>query len=161
MKNVNEILSARGYSRPETCRCHQVADFLSLNRYYGWYVLGGTEIGEAEALFRREMDAWMEIEPDKPFVFTEFGADTHAAIDKLPSVMWSESYQIEVLEMCTRVFDSYEAVTGEHVWCFADFQTTEGVMRVDGNKKGVFTRQRQPKRAAFWLRDRWDQPGLD
>lgn len=28
-------------------------------------------------------------------------------------------------------------------------------MRVDGNKKGLFTRDRQPKMAAFFLRDRW------
>ena len=30
-----------------------------------------------------------------------------------------------------------------------------GVMRVDGNKKGAFTRDRQPKAVAFLLRDRW------
>jgi beta-glucuronidase len=28
-------------------------------------------------------------------------------------------------------------------------------MRVDGNKKGVFTRDRRPKAAAFALRRRW------
>ena len=32
---------------------------------------------------------------------------------------------------------------------------TEGIMRVNGNKKGVFTRQRQPKDAAFYFRSRW------
>ena len=143
-------------SKPDTCQCHQVADFISLNRYYGWYVLGGPDIEEAEFVFHKEMDAWMALEPNKPFIFTEYGADTHAAIDKLPSVMWSESYQNEVLAMCERVFDDYDAVVGEQVWNFADFQTTEGIMRVDGNKKGIFTRQRQPKRAAFHLKERWD-----
>ena len=143
-------------SRPESCCCHQVADFLSFNRYYGWYALGGPDIGEAELAFRAEMDAWMALEPNKPMIFTEYGADTLASIDKLPSVMWSESYQIEMLEMCERVFDSYDAITGEQVWNFADFQTTEGIMRVDGNKKGIFTRQRQPKRAAFHLKQRWE-----
>jgi Beta-galactosidase/beta-glucuronidase len=144
-------------SRPENCCCHQIADFLSFNRYYGWYALGGADIVDAELAFRAEMDAWMELEPSKPMIFTEYGADTHAAIDKLPSVMWSESYQIEVLEMVERVFDSYEAIVGEQVWNFADFQTTEGIMRVDGNKKGIFTRQRQPKRAAFHLKERWEK----
>ena len=93
-------------------------------------------------------------------IFTEYGADTLSTVDKLPSVMWSESYQIEMLEMCSRVFDSYEAIVGEQVWNFADFQTTEGIMRADGNKKGIFTRQRQPKRAAFWLRQRWEGMGV-
>ena len=143
-------------SRPETCRCHQIADFLSFNRYYGWYVLGGPDIEDAEMAFRGEMDAWMKLEPNKPMIFTEYGADTHSAIDKIPSVMWSESYQIEMLAMCERVFDSYDAIVGEQVWNFADFQTTEGIMRVDGNKKGIFTRQRQPKRAAFHLKERWE-----
>ena len=143
-------------SRPESCRCHQVADLLSFNRYYGWYALGGPDIEEAELAFRAEMDAWMTLEPDKPMIFTEYGADTLSSIDKLPSVMWSESYQNEMLAMCERVFDSYEAIVGEQVWNFADFQTTEGIMRVDGNKKGIFTRQRQPKRAAFHLKERWE-----
>ena len=38
----------------------------------------------------------------------------------------------------------------------ADFQTVEGLMRVNGNKKGVFTRQRQPKRVAYKLKERWE-----
>ena len=32
------------------------------------------------------------------------------------------------------------AFIGEHVWNFADFMTTQGVTRVVGNRKGVFTR---------------------
>ena len=46
-------------------------------------------------------------------------------------------------------------VIGEHVWNFADFATTANTMRVIGNRKGVFTRERQPKMAAFALRRRW------
>ena len=42
--------------------------------------------------------------------------------------------------MCHRVFDRIDAVVGEHVWNFADFATAPGVLRVDGNKTGVFTR---------------------
>jgi beta-glucuronidase len=51
--------------------------------------------------------------------------------------------------------DAVDAVVGEHVWNFADFRTTPGIMRVDGNKKGVFSRDRNPKAAAFVLRRRW------
>jgi beta-glucuronidase len=46
-------------------------------------------------------------------------------------------------------------MAGEHVWNFADFQTTLGIYRVDGNKKGVFTRDRKPKAVAHDLRTRW------
>lgn len=140
----------------KTDLCHHVADFISLNRYYGWYLLGGSEIGEAEKAFRAELQGWEEAEPEKPIIFTEYGADTNAELDKLPSVMWSESYQIEVLSMCHRVFDETPGVAGEQIWNFADFQTGEGIIRMNGNKKGIFTRQREPKRAAFYLKERWN-----
>src|SRR5699024_4474676 len=92
----------------------------------------------------------------RPFVFTEYGGDTLSSEHKLPSVMWSQEYQREALEMLHRVVDSYDFVQGEQVWNFADFQTGDGIMRVNGNKKGVFTRQRQPKDAAFLLKARWE-----
>ena len=57
--------------------------------------------------------------------------------------------------MFHRVFDRVDAVVGEQVWNFADFATSSGVMRVDGNKKGVFTRERRPKASAHLLRRRW------
>jgi beta-galactosidase/beta-glucuronidase len=58
------------------------------------------------------------------------------------------------LDMNHRIFDRIDAVVGEHVRNFADF-TTSGINRVGGNKKGVFTRDRQPKVAAWALRRRW------
>lgn len=143
------------------CRCYHLSDFISLNRYYGWYILGGNEIGDAEVKFRKEMDDWAALKLDKPFIFSEYGADTMPSEHKLPSVMWSQEYQGEVLEMLHKVFDSYGFVKGEQIWNFADFQTTEGLMRVNGNKKGIFTRQRQPKDAAFLLKRRWEGLPLD
>ena len=68
---------------------------------------------------------------------------------------WTEDYQVELLEMSHRVFDRIETVVGEHVWNFADFATAPGIMRVGGNSKGVFTRERKPKAAAHLLRRRW------
>uniref|UniRef100_A0A1B0GCD1 Glycoside hydrolase family 2 catalytic domain-containing protein n=1 Tax=Glossina morsitans morsitans TaxID=37546 RepID=A0A1B0GCD1_GLOMM len=41
---------------------------------------------------------------------------------------------------------------GEFVWNFADFKTEQTYTRVGGNRKGVFTRSRQPKAAAYALR---------
>ena len=143
-------------SAPDKCRCYDLCDMICLNRYYGWYISGGPEIDEAELKFRAEMDKWAAKKLDVPFVFTEFGTDTLAAEHKLPSVMWSQEYQNEYLAMNFKVFDSYDFVQGELVWNFADFQTTEGIMRVNGNKKGVFTRQRQPKDAAFAFKRRWE-----
>lgn len=66
-----------------------------------------------------------------------------------------------ILDMNHRVFDSYDWVKGELVWNFADFRTTEGILRVNGNKKGIFTRQRQPKAAAFNFKNRWENLPVD
>ena len=144
-------------STPGKDTCGELCDFISLNRYYGWYILGGPDLRDAEAAFRAEMDAWRPICENKPLIFTEFGADTYAGEHKLPSVMWAQEYQNECYEMNFRVMDDYDFVKGELVWNFADFQTTEGIMRVNGNKKGIFTRNRQPKDAAFLLKKRWEQ----
>ena len=148
-------------SLPDTCKCYQFSDIIALNRYYGWYMKGGYEICVAEELFRKEMDAWKEKKLNKPFIFTEYGADTLASEHKLPSVMWSQEYQDEYLKMTHEVFDSYDFIKGEQIWNFADFQTTEGIMRVNGNKKGVFTRQRQPKDIAYKLKERWENLPVD
>lgn len=143
-------------STPDACKCYSFSDILSLNRYYGWYNRGGYEMKEAKELFIAEMDQWKALYLNKPFLFTEFGADTMVGVHKLPSVMWSEEYQEEYLRMQFEVFDSYDFVKGEQVWNFADFQTTEGIMRVNGNKKGIFTRNRQPKAVAYVFKNRWE-----
>lgn len=141
----------------ETSKCKQFPDFYLFNRYPGWYHKWGYEISDGEAYLREELDQWQQSTINKPIVFTEYGADTQAGLHKLPSVMWSEEYQIELLQMFNRVFDDYDCVRGEQPWNLADFQTVEGNMRVNGNKKGLFTRDRQPKEAAFYLRKRWQQ----
>ncbi len=143
-------------SKPELCQVYPVCDFICLNRYYGWYISGGPEIDEAEALFRDEMNRWAAKDLNVPFVFTEFGTDTLGSEHKLPSVMWTQEYQNEYYEMNFKVFDSYDFIQGELTWNFADFQTSEGIFRVNGNKKGVFTRTRQPKESAFILKKRWE-----
>jgi len=143
-------------SQPELCKCYQLCDFICLNRYYGWYIKGGPELVDAREAFLIEMNKWKDKNLNIPFVFTEFGTDTMAAEHKLPSIMWSQEYQNEYLDMNFEIFDQFEFVQGELVWNFADFQTTEGIMRVNGNKKGIFNRVRQPKSAAFVLKKRWE-----
>ena len=144
---VNVMLAPHG-----KCRVSQFADVLMLNRYYGWYVNTG-DLVAAEKAWRDELEGWAG--DGKPIIVTEYGADTVAGLHQLVPQPWSEEYQVALLEMNSRVFDSFDAVVGEHVWNFADFATTSGIMRVGGNKKGVFTRDREPKAAAHWLRGRW------
>lgn len=147
-------------SSPEKCQCYMLCDFISLNRYYGWYI-EGSNLDEALIQFKEEMDAWAEKELNVPFIFTEFGTDHLSTMHKLPSIMWSQEYQNEYLKMYFDVFDSYDFVKGELVWNFADFATSQGIFRVNGNNKGVFTRDRQPKDDAFTFKERWEKLPLN
>lgn len=128
-------------------------DVICLNRYYGWYH-GLGDLEEAEALLERELRGWQG-KHGKPIIMTEYGADTLAGLHSTMALPWSEEFQVDLLNMYHRVFDRVDAVVGEHVWNFADFQTSLQVFRVDGNKKGIFTRDRLPKAAAHSLRRRW------
>jgi beta-glucuronidase len=145
---VNVMLAPHG-----KCRVSQFGDVLMLNRYYGWYVNTG-DLEAAELAWEEELTAWAG--DGKPIIITEYGADTYPGLHSITAGSpWSEEYQVEYLEMNHRVFDRCEAVVGEQMWNFADFATTSGIMRVGGNKKGAFTRDRQPKAAAHYLRNRW------
>jgi beta-glucuronidase len=128
-------------------------DVLMLNRYHGWYAQTG-DLAAAERALEEELRAWVD-KHEKPIIFTEYGADAVAGVHSLIASPWTEEYQADVLAMFHRVVDRFEAVVGEQIWNFADFATAPGVMRVDGNKKGVFTRERRPKAAAHTLRRRW------
>lgn len=128
-------------------------DVIMLNRYYGWYANTG-DLPAAERALETELKAWAA-RLVKPIIMTEYGADTLPGLHSVIPAPWTEEYQAELLEMSHRVFDRVDAVVGEQIWAFADFATSSGVMRVDGNKKGVFTRDRRPKASAYPLRRRW------
>ena len=136
-----------------TCTVSDLFDVLMLNRYYGWYVQSG-DLRSAEAALEEELRGWDE-QYGKPTIMTEYGADAVAGIHSIYDQPFTEDYQAALLDVYHRVFDRVECMVGEHVWNFADFQTKHGYARVDGNKKGAFTRDRRPKAAARLLRRRW------
>jgi beta-glucuronidase len=145
---ANALLSA-----PDQCMLTDLFDVILLNRYYGWYFETG-DLESAETALEAELRQWAELH-DKPIIITEYGADTYPGLRNILPNPWTEEFQTELLDVYHRVFDRIGAVVGEQVWSFADFATVPGVFRVDGNKKGIFTRDRRPKTAAFHLRTRW------
>jgi beta-glucuronidase len=144
-------------AQPDACKVSELADVIMINRYYGWYVEPG-DLAVAEAALEAELRGWVD-RHTKPIVVTEYGADAMPGLHTVDGVVWSEEYQVALLDAYHRVFDRVEAVVGEHVWNFADFATNPSFMRVEGNKKGVFTRDRRPKAAARRLRQRWRDDG--
>lgn len=145
-------------SSPEACKVAELCDVIIINRYRGWYDTEGNLPGAA-ALLKDELERFHRRCPDKPIMLGEYGADTIAGLHDINSRLFSEEYQVDFLKAYGEVFDSLAYITGEHVWNFADFATAENIKRVNGNKKGVFTRDRTPKMAAHFLRKRWKGAG--
>jgi beta-glucuronidase len=143
-------------SSPERCQIAEIVDVLALNRYYGWYIEAG-EWDIVKAYLRKEFDGWKKRCPGKPIMFTEYGADTIAGFHDVEPIMFTEEFQVEFYRVNHEVFDEYQEFIGEQVWNFADFATSQGVVRVQGNKKGIFTRDRKPKSVAHHLRKRWTE----
>ncbi len=128
-------------------------DFISINRYYGWYENPG-QMDVAGKRLSEELDAIYE-KYQKPILVSEFGADTVAGLHSTTDQLFTEEYQVKFLETYCAVIASKPYTIGEHVWNFADFRTPQHHRRVVMNLKGVFTRTREPKRAAFFLKEHW------
>ena len=139
---------------PESCEIAELCDVLCINRYYGWYT-DEEQLGIAKDRLRQVFEAYRKRCPDKPIMLTEYGADTIAGMHDEYAGLFSEEFQVEFLKAYSEVFDGLTYIAGEHVWNFADFATAANIKRVQGNKKGVFTRDRKPKMAAWYLKKRW------
>ena len=131
-----------------------LGDLVCLNRYWGWYVQPA-DMAAARAMLDRELEA-VHARVPKPVILTEFGADTLPGDHSVESLMWSEEFQVEFLKTYLDVAATKDYVAGMHVWNLADFRTSQGIIRPGTmNHKGVFTRDRSPKMAAHFLRERW------
>ncbi|MDW8545082.1 beta-glucuronidase [Staphylococcus pseudoxylosus] len=141
-------------AQPDTCQVQDLVDVLCLNRYYGWYTQTA-DLKAAKLALAEELDGWSIKQPGKPIMFTEYGADTVAGMHALNDELFTEEYQIRYYEANHEVIDKYPQFIGEQVWNFADFETSTGIIRVQGNKKGIFTRERRPKSVAHYFKERW------
>ena len=131
-----------------------LADVVCINRYWGWYAQSG-EIAKGAAVLNQGIESLYSAFK-KPIIVSEFGVDTYPGMHAEQPEMFTEEYQKEFIKAYLDVADSKEYVTGMHIWAFADFKTTQGIIRFGGmNYKGVFTRDRKPKMAAHYLKERW------
>lgn len=131
-----------------------LTDVACTNAYFGWYSLGG-RMEEAATAFAKDLDS-MHTQLQKPIIVTECGAEAIAGTHASPPQMWSEEYQVEFLRRYLEVVAQRPFVAGLHVWNFANFKTPQSLIRAQGmNQKGVFTRDREPKMAAHFLRSQW------
>ena len=143
------VVGAQGHPDEFT----DLGDMMGINRYYGWYSESG-RLPEGAAKFGAELDSLKRF--GKPIIVTEFGTDTLPGAHAVEAEMWTEEYQAEFIERYLDEIDARDWVIGAHIWNFADFKTSQSILRAGGlNHKGVFTRDRRPKMAAHLLRRRW------
>ncbi|MCQ5164313.1 beta-glucuronidase, partial [Faecalibacterium prausnitzii] len=72
-------------------------------------------------------------EQHKPVMMCEYGADTVAGLHTAGAEMVSEEFQVEFYSRLDAEFDQRPWVVGEFVWTFADSDTVQGPMPVDGH----------------------------
>ena len=75
---------------------------------------------------------------------SEYGAGPIDGLHEDPPMMFTEDYQTELLMAYFPVFDEYRKkfFIGELIWNYADFMIQQSPRTFDGNKKGLFTRER-------------------
>jgi len=144
-----------GNQSPYDDKAVQFNDVICYNKYYSWY----HDQGHLEIIsyqLERDLLLWNNL-TSKPLIMSEYGADAVAGMHNLPSQMFTEDYQVDAIRKYFPIFDKFRGsfFIGELIWNFADFATAQGITRVGGNKKGVFTRDRQPKYCAYVLRERY------
>ncbi|XP_017077321.1 beta-glucuronidase-like [Drosophila eugracilis] len=140
----------------DKCILVELLDILGFNRYYGWYShsarldrIKDSVVGEAQ-IWRNKTN--------KLVIMMEYGADSIEIYRSLPSLMGSPDFQRQLYSKHFQAFDKLRNnpwFIGEFVWNFADFQTAQSFSRIGGNRKGIFTRNRQPKEMAYLLRRRY------
>ncbi|XP_056637593.1 beta-glucuronidase-like [Diorhabda sublineata] len=134
----------------------QFLDIIAVNKYAAWYEYPG-QLDVITSTVISQLKGWHS-KHNKPIFMTEYGADTLEGYHMLPTYMWSEEFQVKLMSEYFKAFDQARNegwFIGEMIWNFADFKTANDIRRVGGNKKGIFTRQRQPKNSAHFLRKRY------
>ena len=135
------------------CKCLELCDFISLNRYAGWY--WSTRDGWQEELdsFRKHREELGL--GDKPVIYSEFGGAAIYGHHTFDDLRGTEEYQAELLEKCMTTLHQDPMVVGTYVWQFCDTRTCRkmGLDRARTyNNKGILNEFRKPKMAYYTVR---------
>uniref|UniRef100_A0A7J2U3C9 Beta-glucuronidase n=1 Tax=Ignisphaera aggregans TaxID=334771 RepID=A0A7J2U3C9_9CREN len=156
IRRLSKFFKELDPSRPVTFASHRsvrdlalgYVDVISLNYYRGWYSEWGDINRGAESMLK-EVEEIHQKFPEKPIIITEFGADAILGLHSDPPQMWSEEYQAEFIRSYIEALIKRSYVVGLHIWNFADFRTPQNPGRTILNRKGIYSRDRQPKLATL------------
>jgi beta-galactosidase len=123
-----------------------IPDLIGYNLYHGWYK---KEIGD----FTARVKELHRMNPDKPLLITEFGADSDRRLHSVAPKRYdfTEEYQVTFLEGHLDQMDRMPWLAGFNWWVFADFGSSyRGDSIPHVNQKGLVTFRRE-KKDAFYL----------
>lgn len=144
---------AAAHTTPKDKEALQAADIFLLNRFHGWDSDTG-ELYESSRNLDKELILFEE-HYTKPIIFTSFGAHALPGRRSLYEDAWSEDYQVSLLANLGAIFDRHDCVQGELAGALADYKLAEDPNSPDICYLGLFTREREPKTAAYTIRVRW------
>ncbi|XP_016958539.1 beta-glucuronidase-like [Drosophila biarmipes] len=138
----------------DKCKLAGLLDILGFNGYYG---STSGSLDSTTGPLVNEAKFWRNL-TQKLVIIMEYGADSIEFYPSLPSLMGSPDFQRQLYSKHFQAFDKLRQnpwFIGEFVWNFADFQTAHSYTGLGGHRKGIFTRNRQPKEMAYVLRRRY------
>jgi len=135
--------------------CFDLADFVSINKYHGWYGESTKEWQNYIPFLRKRMIETGN--PDKPVVMSEFGAAAMYGYKSFDANKWTEEYQADVLTEVIRLCAKEPGCAGTYVWQFADIRSDIDINRARSfNNKGIVNEHRRPKMAFYAVKSLYE-----
>lgn len=123
-------------------------EIVGYNKYYGWYV---EELEDIDKNLRNLVKKTLELNPDKPFILSEYGggADPRIRTYKPTRFDFSVEYQFLLHKAYMKTILKMPEIVGANVWNYADFQVehrkdavphinNKGLVAIDRKKKDVY-----------------------
>ena len=123
-------------------RLVEYVDIIGINEYYGWY----------EPDFSKLPRIFLNSEPQKPVIISEFGADAKAGVHGHRDEMFTEEYQLDVYERQIEALAQIPCIRGISPWILFDFRCPRRThfMQNYYNRKGLLSADKTQKKLAFF-----------
>ncbi|WP_298495947.1 glycoside hydrolase family 2 TIM barrel-domain containing protein [uncultured Algibacter sp.] len=127
----------------------RVTDIVGYNKYYGWYI---EELEDIDKNLRSLVKRSLELDPDKPFILSEYGGGADPRIRSYNPTRFdfSVDYQFLLHKAYMKAILDIPEIVGANVWNYADFQVEHRKDAVPHiNNKGLVSASREKKDAYY------------
>ena len=115
-------------------------DVFCINNYFGWYYFSAN-------IFKPAMDTIKVLNPDKPWILTEFGAGAKRKSGLPPNKKFSEEYQNKVISTHILQISKMSYMAGWIIWIYRDFKShmRNEEFQQGFNRKGIVDENNKKK----------------